>query len=152
MKFPSTCKFSVYTMIKLPVVWLVGVRLKKINAQLAIVSVKHRWINQNPFKSMFWGVQGMAAELATGGLVVGYARDSGEKISMLVVANNATFIKKATGRINFVCNDGDKIKVAINKAIETREGQTCWMKAIGTNSEGVQVSEFNFEWTVKVKG
>jgi len=151
MIFPSTSKFNMFTMMKLPSAWLTGVRLKKIDGKSATVSVKHRWINQNPFKSMFWAVQGMAAELATGSLVIGYIRNSGKKISMLVVTNNAQFTKKATGRINFVCNDGDKINAAIEKTLETGEGQTCWMKAVGTNSEGIQVSEFNFEWTVKVK-
>ena len=34
--------------------------------QKAIVTVRHKWFNQNPFKSMFWAVQGMAAELSTG--------------------------------------------------------------------------------------
>lgn len=151
MIFPSTSKFNTFTMMKLPSAWLTGVRLRKIDAQSSTVSVKHRWINQNPFKSMFWAVQGMAAELATGALVIGYIRNSGKKISMLVVTNKAQFTKKATGRINFVCNDGNKIKEAIDKTIATGEGQTCWMKAVGTNSEGVQVSEFDFEWTVKLK-
>lgn len=152
MIFPSTSKFNMFTMVKLPSAWFTGVRLKNIDAQSATVSVQHRWINQNPFKSMFWAVQGMAAELATGALVMGYIRHSGKKISMLVVTNNAQFTKKATGRINFVCRDGEKIKEAIDKTIATGEGQTCWMKAVGTNSDGAQVSEFNFEWTVKVKG
>lgn len=138
-------------MMKLPSAWLTGVRLKKIDSQSATVTVKHRWINQNPFKSMFWAVQGMAAEFATGTLVISYIRNSGKKISMLVASNNATFTKKATGRITFVCNDGDKIKEAIEKTIATGEGQTCWMKAIGTNSDGIKVSEFNFEWTIIVK-
>jgi hypothetical protein len=31
---------------------------------------KHRWINQNPFNSMYFAVQAMAAELATGALVM----------------------------------------------------------------------------------
>lgn len=151
MIFPSTSKFNMFTMMKLPSAWLTGVRLKKIDAQSSTVSVKHRWINQNPFKSMFWAVQGMAAELATGALVIGYIRNSGKKISMLVVTNKAQFTKKATGRIDFVCNDGDKIRKAIDKTIATGKGQTCWMKAVGTNNDGVQVSEFDFEWTVKVK-
>ena len=43
-----------------------GVRTKYIDNSKCIVVVKHRWINQNPFDSMFWAVQGMAAELATG--------------------------------------------------------------------------------------
>jgi hypothetical protein len=70
---------------------------------------------------------------------------------MLVANNKASFTKKATGRINFTCSDGDKIKTAIDAAVATGEGQTCWMKSIGTNKDGVVVSEFDFEWTVKVR-
>lgn len=151
MKFPSPSKFNTFTLFKLPSAWLTGVRVKKLSLESCTTSVKHRWINQNPFKSMFWAVQGMAAELATGALVIGYIQESGKKISMLVATNNATFTKKATGRIQFVCNDGPAIKEAIDKAVATGEGQTCWMKATGTNTDGVQVSEFNFEWTVLVK-
>lgn len=151
MKFPSPSKFNMYTMVKLPSVWLMGVRVKKLDAQSSVVSVKHRWLNQNPFKSMFWAVQGMAAELATGALVISYIEESKQKISMLVANNKASFTKKATGRINFTCTDGDKIKSAIEAAVATGEGQTCWMKSIGTNKNGVVVSVFDFEWTVKVR-
>lgn len=140
-----------FMLMKLPSAWLTGVRVKQLSLASCTTSVKHRWINQNPFKSMFWAVQGMAAELATGALVIGYIRQRGEKISMLVATNNATFTKKATGRIHFICNNGPAIKEAIDKAIATGEGQTCWMKSIGTNADGVRVSEFNFEWTVRVK-
>lgn len=100
---------------------------------------------------MFWAVQGMAAELATGALVIGHIQESGTKMSMLVATNNATFTKKATGRISFTCLDGEAIKTTIERAVATGTGQTCWMKAVGTNQEGIQVSEFNFEWTVIVK-
>lgn len=140
-----------FTMVKLPSVWLMGVRVKKLDAQSSVVSVKHRWLNQNPFKSMFWAVQGMAAELSTGALVISYIEESKQKISMLVANNKASFTKKATGRINFSCTDGDKIKSAIDAAVATGEGQTCWMKSIGTNKDGIVVSEFDFEWTVKVR-
>jgi hypothetical protein len=70
---------------------------------------------------------------------------------MLVLHNKASFSKKATGTIHFTCTDGLKIKAAIEKAIETGEGQTCWMHATGRNKEGIVVSEFDFEWTVKLK-
>jgi len=148
----STGKVNLFTFFKLPAAWWCGVRLKYIDKQKAVATVKHRWFNQNPFNSMFWAVQGMAAELTTGALVTGYIRNSGKKISMLVANNNATFTKKATGRITFVCEDGGMVEKAIEKAIETGEGQTVWMKSIGTNKEGVEVSTFNFEWTLKVKG
>ena len=145
-------KFNQFTFFKLPAAWWTGVRVKSLNGDTCVVTVKHSWRNQNPFKSMFWAVQGMAAELSTGAMVINEIRKSGRKISMLVANNNANFSKKATGKITFTCNDGHLIKEAIDQTVATGEGQTFWMKSVGVNEQGVVVSTFNFEWTVKVKG
>jgi hypothetical protein len=147
----SPRKLNAFLSFKLPSAYLCGVRTKFIDDVQCQVSVKHRWINQNPFNSMFWAVQGMAAELTTGALVMAKIKDSGHPISMLVANNNASFTKKATGRINFLCTDGPKIDEAINRAIASGEGQTIWMNSVGTNEDGVEVSSFNFEWTIKVR-
>ncbi|MEO1031291.1 MAG: DUF4442 domain-containing protein [Bacteroidota bacterium] len=147
----SPSKLNTYLLFKLPSAYFTGVRTKHIDDTTCVVSVKHRWINQNPFKSMFWAVQGMAAELTTGALVMKKIRESGKKVSMLVANNNATFTKKATGRITFTCEEGHKIDEAIDKAISTGEGQTVWLSANGVNKDGAEVSSFNFEWTIKVK-
>jgi hypothetical protein len=144
-------KINLFNFFKLPSVYLMGIRVKTITDEFCNVSVKHRWINQNPFKSMFWAVQGMAAELTTGALVISKIKQSGKSISMLVSNNNASFSKKATGRITFICSDGLKVDAALAKAILTNEGQTIWMKSVGINKEGVEVSVFNFEWSVKVR-
>ena len=138
-------------MFKLPSAFICGVRTKFIDETKCVVSVKHRWINQNPFKSMFWAVQGMAAELSTGALMIGKIQQSGKSISMLVTSNTANFTKKAKGRIHFTCNDGSLIDATLNKAIETGEGQTVNMKSIGTDEAGDVVSTFVFEWSVKLK-
>jgi len=138
-------------MFKLPAAYWCGVRTKHIDNEKAIVSVKYKWINQNPFKSMFWAVQGMAAEFSTGALMMSKIQESGKRVSMLVTSNNATFTKKATGKIRFTCNDGRAIDDVLKKAIATGEGQTLWMQSVGVNEEGVVVSTFNFEWSIKVK-
>jgi hypothetical protein len=49
----------------------------------------------------------------------------------MLVANNKGN-KKATGRITFVCENGDLIERAIEESIE---GQTFWMKSIGTDEK-----------------
>ncbi|HEX9826921.1 MAG TPA: DUF4442 domain-containing protein [Flavobacteriaceae bacterium] len=144
-------KINQFNLFKLPAVYLMGIRVKTITDEFCKVSVKHRWINQNPFNSMFWAVQGMAAELTTGAMVMSKIKRSGKPISMLVANNNASFTKKATGRITFICNDGLKVDEAIDKTIVTKEGQTIWMKSVGTNEDGIEVSNFNFEWTIKVR-
>ena len=144
-------KVNLFNLFKLPAAYFTGVRTTFIDNEKCLVSVKHRWINQNPFRSMFWAVQGMAAELTTGALVLKKIRESGHNVSMLVSHNNASFTKKATGRITFECSQGQDIDAALAKAIETGEGQTVWLNSKGINKEGIQVSDFNFEWSIKVK-
>lgn len=140
-----------FNFFKLPSVWWCGIRVKRLDDTTCVATVKHKWINQNPFRSMFWAVQGMAAELTTGAMVMRQIQQSGKKISMLVLNNNASFTKKATGRITFTCNQGHEVDAAIKKTIETGEGETIWMKSVGVNEDGVVVSTFNFEWTIRVK-
>lgn len=144
-------KLNVFLFFKLPSAFWSGVRVKSISKEQCIVTVKHRWFNQNPFKSMYFAVQAMAAELTTGALVMMQIKKSGKNISMLVANNNSNFSKKATGRITFTCNDGHLIAEAIKQTIATGEGQTIWMKSVGVNEKREQVSEMNFEWSIKLK-
>ena len=140
-----------FNLFKLPSAYFSGVRVADITDNSCTVKVKHRWINQNPFNSMFWAVQGMAAELSTGALVMMKIRASGRKVSMLVTNNKASFTKKATGKIHFECQDGKLIDEALQQSIDTGEGKTIWMQSVGKNEEGVVVSTFDFEWSVRVK-
>ena len=143
--------FHLFLLTKLPSAFFCGVRLKSLNETTCVAQVRHRWINQNPFNSMFWAVQGMAAELTTGAMVMTSIREQEEKISMLVANNKASFHKKATGKITFTCSDGHLVQEAIKQTLATGEGQTLWMHSEGSNEDGIVVSSFSFEWTIKVK-
>ena len=147
----TPAKFNQFLFFKLPSAFWCGVRVKTVTDTTCIVTVKHRWINQNPFNSMYFAVQAMAAEMATGALVITQIKNSGKNISMLVANNKSNFSKKATGLITFTCQDGNLIEQAIKQTIATGEGQTFWMKSIGVNQQGIQVSEMDFEWSVKIK-
>lgn len=144
-------KLNTFTFFKLPSAFWSGVRVKSISAEICQTTVKHGWFNQNPFKSMYFAVQAMAAEFTTGALVMYRIKESGKDVSMLVAQNKAVFTKKATGRITFTCNQGNLIADVIQKAIDTNEGQTVWLTSIGVNENGEQVSEMQFEWTLKAR-
>lgn len=144
-------KLNFFLFFKLPAAFWCGVRVKQIDPFQCVATVKHRWFNQNPFHSMYFAVQAMAAELTTGALVMYQIKKSGRNISMLVANNKGNFTKKAVGRITFTCNEGQSITQAIQQTISSGEGQTFWMKAIGMDESGVQVSEMDFEWSIKVK-
>ncbi len=147
----SVSKLNKFLFFKLPSAFICGVRVKQIDDTICRVTVKHRWMNQNPFNSMYFAVQAMAAELSTGALVMNHIQKSDKKVSMLVSSNKANFTKKATGRITFECKDGNLAEKTIQEAIASGEGQTFWMKSIGTNEKGEQVSEMDFEWSVRAK-
>jgi 16S rRNA U1498 N3-methylase RsmE len=100
---------------------------------------------------MFWAVQGMAAELSTGALIIMKIKQLNRNISMLVIKNEAQFIKKAKGQIIFSCSQGKEIDMLLQKAIETGIGQTITLTAEGRDAYGDVVSVFNFLWSVKLK-
>jgi hypothetical protein len=144
-------KLNQFLLFKLPSAYISGVRVASINEKEAIATVKFRWINQNPFRSLYWAVQGMASELTTGILVMKEIHASGKKISMLVTHQTGTFTKKATGKITFICTDIAKIKEAIEKTIATGEAQVIQMTAEGFNEQKESVSKFVYTWGIKLK-
>ena len=144
-------QLHLFLFLKIPISWIAGVRLKEMNDEICITKVKFGWLNQNPFNSMFWAVQGMAAEFSTGFLCAEKIKKSGKKISMLVVHNQAEFTKKAVGRVTFSCLQGKELDAVLQKAIETGEGQTLTMFSEGKDQKGDLVSKFAFTWSFKVK-
>lgn len=144
-------KLNTFLFFKLPSAFWSGVRVKDITTEKCVVAVKHRWFNQNPFNSMYFAVQAMAAELTTGALVMYHIKMSGKNISMLVASNKSSFTKKARGRITFTCVQGSVIDEVISKVIATGGGQTVWLESKGVDEQGDTVSQFSFEWTLRAK-
>ena len=137
-----------WMLFKLPAAWLTGVRISSISDTKCEVKVRFKWINQNPYRSMFWAVQGMAAELTTGMLLTKSIQESNTNISMLLIGNKSNFYKKAVGKIKFICDQGDVAKELIDS---TKKNIThkAWLKAKGFDETGDVVSEFDFEWSCK---
>ncbi|CAI8382324.1 MAG: Uncharacterised protein [Flavobacteriaceae bacterium] len=135
----------------LPAAWICGVRVDSTDQDSCVVRVKHRWINQNPFKSLFWAVQGMAAEMAGGLLLMNKINKSGQSIAMLLVGSSSVFTKKATGKILFTYDQGEHLDKLIIDAVNTKLPQTITIKTKGVNEKGDVVSEFSFDWSIKLR-
>ena len=135
----------------LPAAWICGVRVDSSDEESCVVRVKHRWINQNPFKSLFWAVQGMAAEMAGGLLLMDKINRSGHSIAMLLVGSSSIFTKKATGKILFTYDMGKALDQLILDAVTTKLPQTITIKTNGVNQQGDVVSEFSFQWSIKLR-
>lgn len=147
MMTPSRLKL--FMISRLPIAYIAGVRLQSLSETNCSTKVKLSWWNQNPFRSMFWAVQGMAAELSTGILAVDAIENSGKNISMLVVSQKGEFLKKAKGRIYFDCSMGKEIQDCVRKTIGNEDGKTIEVKSVGKDESGAIVSIFHFQWSFK---
>jgi hypothetical protein len=143
--------FNRFLLLKLPSAFFCGVRLRSLNDKCAVVTVTLNFLNKNPFKSMFWAVQGMAAELATGAIILSEVRNSSVPVSMLVTRNEAEFLKKAKGKITFTCTDVALVKNQFTSNLHSKTGTRFWMQSEGVDEQGEVVSRFRFEWSIKAK-
>jgi hypothetical protein len=100
---------------------------------------------------MFWAVQGMAAELTSGVLLMREIEIQKSSVSMLLVETKASFSKKAKGKIRFTCDEVKEAKDLIDKAISSADGHRHWFTSIGIDQNGDEVSRFQFHWSVKGK-
>ena len=147
----NSIKYTFFLFFQLPSAFFCGVRLKYLDSLKSIVSINHSWFNKNPFKSIFWAAQGMAAELTTGSLIKNVIKESGLNVSYLVVENKSSFFKKATGKIIFECNQGKELQDLFNSFNQDNNNAIIELKSVGVDSNNVKVSEFSFTWSLKVR-
>jgi len=143
--------FRLFLLQKLPAAFFAGLRIQEFSPSTCSVKVRYSWFTKNPFKSMYFAVEAMAAEMCSGMLVFGQVYQRSPKVSMLVVKMEVDFSKKATGTIIFTCEDGQLIQNAVNESINTKQGKTIICKSVGKNEAGEVVAIFNFTWSVKAK-
>ena len=142
---------KLYMLLNLPMGFIAGLKITEITSAKAQITVPYKFINKNPFKSMYFAVQAMAGELSSGILALSEVAEAKKPISMLVLNMKASFTKKARTKVTFSCNDGGKIRNAIAQSIATGEGQTVDVKSVGIDKNGDVVAEFTFTWTFKPK-
>jgi hypothetical protein len=122
-----------------------------INEEKCITSVPYKWLTQNPFRSVYFASLAMAAEMSTGALALSNIYKKIPGVSMLLTKMEASYFKKASGRIYFTCEQGKEITIVINEAILSVEGKSIIVRSAGKNKNDEVVAEFLFTWSFKAK-
>ena len=143
-------RFRFFTVLTMPAAWFAGLRLDNIDDHACGTSLPGGWRTQNPFKTMYWAVQGMGAELATGAVPFAISRSMSEKLRMFVVGTEAKFVKRAKGRIKFTCDEAMKAREAIEESMKTGEPIEIDLRSVGRDDSGEVVSEWIFRWNFLV--
>ena len=51
-------KFRLFSLVSMPTARFAGLRLDRIDDEACVTSIPGGWRSQNPFKTMYWAVQG----------------------------------------------------------------------------------------------
>ena len=148
----SPLKLAAFMAAKLPMALIAGIRVRSLDAETCTTTVRYRWINTNPFKSTYFAVLAMAAEMSTGALGLSLVQAAPVPVSILVVGMEAEFVKKATGLTTFTCTDGRVLQDAVKEALRTGEGVTATTRSVGVDEAGDVVARFTFTWSFRRKG
>ncbi len=143
--------FRQFLLSKLPAAYFAGLKIEAFDEAHAVVSVKQKWFNKNPFHSIYFAILSMAAEMSTGVLSMGNIYKRKPAVSMLVVEQKGVFHKKAIGKILFTCEDGNKIALTVEEAITTGNAVSIVCYSKGMNSENEVVAEFWVTWSFKAR-
>lgn len=131
--------------------YLAGLKIVEFNEEKAVVSVPFKFLNKNPFNSIYFACLAMAGELSTGVLAMMNTYKMNPSVSLLVVGLEAVFVKKAVGLIKFECVQGKEFQTAVLESIETGESRKVVAESIGTDEKGDQVAKFRITWSFKAK-
>jgi len=142
-------RMRLFMLLKLPLAYFAGLKIVSIDETSASVSIPFKFLNKNPFRSIYFAALSMAAELSTGILALAAVEETKKPISMLVLDMKAQFSKKAVSKIVFTCTEGRKIINAVQNCLKSEEGQVVTVNSVGIDKEGNEVAVFKFSWTFK---
>ncbi len=144
-------KLNRFLMTHIPVAWIAGIRVAKLTDEVCELQLRHRWINQNPFGSVYFAVLAAGGELATGIPLFREVKAAKRPVSMLVTEQQARFLKKARGRVRFVFNDMDIIRQNLQEALDNGTARVFTLTSRALDEQGQTLAEFRFQWSIKPK-
>ena len=148
-KMMSPFLWRLFMLMKLPLGLFAGMRLATIEPERCQTVIRYGWRNTNPFRSMYFAAQSMAAELSTGALALLATELAPSSVAMLITGLEASFGKKATGRVTFTCEAGDEIFAAVRETVASGAPVTVRAETVGRMEDGTEVSRFVFIWSFK---
>lgn len=138
-------------LVKIPMIAYTKPKLKAIDDEKVIATIKLRRRTKNHLNSMYFGALAVGADVAAGLHAFYFAKKSGATISFAFKSVKAEFLKRATSDITFESKDGKIVSESFEKAVKTGERVNQPVLVSAYNSDKELVATFEMEISVKVK-
>lgn len=132
---------------QMPLLAMVGPRVKELDEKSCRVELPFGFRNRNIFGTMYFAASMMAAEAATGVLVLYHGAKRSDKQRFIVRNVAADFIKPARSTVVFECLEGQVIADAFEEAARTGERVERTLEVVGRREDGQVVARVTVQWT-----
>jgi hypothetical protein len=149
--FLSPLRQKIYFIKNLPMGLISGIKLIGLDESISITEVPYRWLNKNPFRSMYFAVQSMAAELSTAAMIIMALKGIDRNAALIITGVKAEFVKKAKSRIIFSCRDYEIVCDAMRKLRVPGDEVSIEVKSEGRDADDEIVATFVFTWSFKAR-
>ena len=140
-------QLRIWMLTHLPMGLVSGMSIESLDENSCKVVLKDRLWIRNPFRSVFWAVMGMAAELSSGSLV--YAWASGTNSKFILTGIEGKFLKKLRGKSSYFCQSGQEVRRSLDSLENPGDQIVLIMPVIAQDQAGDTVAEFQFHWQFK---
>lgn len=141
--------FRLYLWARLPLAACSGMTLTRLDESGCTVALPGGWRTQNPFRSMYFAAQAMAAEMSTGAPAMMLAEGASASVSMLVREVRGVFTRRIVGGAEFTFDGVDAMRAAVERAVASGESETFVARSTGRARDGEAASEFEITWSFK---
>lgn len=141
--------FRLYLWARLPLAACAGLSLRRLDGDACTVSLPGGWRTQNPFRSMYFAAQAMAAEMSTGAPAMMLAEGASASVSMLVREVRGVFTRRIQGDAMFTFEDLAGMRETVERAVATGESESFVARSTGRAADGAAASEFEITWSFK---
>ena len=140
-----------YISVKMPLLALSRSRIRALDLTYAESQLPFALTNRNPFGSMYFAAQLMAAEMSVGALMLLHNENHSQNFSPIVKHIDVLFQRGAYEPITFRCEEGVRVARLLERALRTGERVEDVFTVTGTTKKEGEMFKAHFTWSVRHK-
>lgn len=151
----ATAKLKGFGLFKVPMIFWVKPSVVALNENKIVVKIPLCRRTKNHLNSMYFGALAVGADAAIGLLAMNVLKQKKARGVQLVFKDfKANFLKRPTGDVHFICEEGEKIQAQVEKTMASGERVTEEIKGyaiVPSISTTEPVCEFSLGLSLKKK-
>jgi acyl-coenzyme A thioesterase PaaI-like protein len=155
-RLKQTFGMRLFGWLKIPLLASVRPSVVELTEARCVVRIPLRRWTKNHLGSMYFGALAIGADCAGGLLAMDQIKRSGQPVSLVFKAFQATFLKRPEADVYFICEEGAAIRDQVRRTLASGERLTepMHIQAAVKLPDGTfePVAEFTLELSLKRRG